>query len=306
MTRALTPLFLPVVGPYDFTLSTLLFSRGDPAIRRSEGGRFWQVIRIATKLLFIEVSSLGRIEEPLVGLQVMGNIPPTSEDRTTAGRFASRILNLEEDLKPFYESVQEDPVMQSLVERLRGLKSPTTQTLFEALVDSIIEQQISLIVAHSLESRLVRMYGDRLIVRGETYYAFPTPESLAQGTAEGFRSCGLSVRKGEYVRDIARKFVDGEITPERWEGRIDSESIIEELCRYRGIGRWTAELSILRGLHRVDTIPADDLGIRRSISARYCNGRKITAMETRRIASRWGNYQGLACFYLLVADQLGI
>ncbi len=45
---------------------------------------------------------------------------------------------------------------------LRGLKSPGTPTVFEALVDSIIEQQISIKVAWVLENRLIKAFGDPL------------------------------------------------------------------------------------------------------------------------------------------------
>ncbi|MDD1706674.1 MAG: hypothetical protein LUO81_00550 [Methanoregulaceae archaeon] len=134
----------------------------------------------------------------------------------------------------------------------------------------------------------------------------PTPEKLVVGTSKQFRACGLSARKGEYIQYTAEKFADGEIDQNNFKSWQDSESIISELCKLRGVGKWTAELAILRGLHRLDTIPADDLGLRGAISLRYCDGKKINGEEARKIAKRWGKYRGLACFYLLIADQLGI
>ena len=83
------------------------------------------------------------------------------------------------DLKPFYEKVKEDKTMAHITQKLFGLKSPTTQTVFEALVDSIVEQQISLKVANSIEKKLIKKFGDPLNLDGEVYYAYPTPQSLA-------------------------------------------------------------------------------------------------------------------------------
>jgi DNA-3-methyladenine glycosylase II len=74
----------------------------------------------------------------------------------------------------------------------------------------------------------------------------------------------------------------------------------------RGIGRWTAELTILRGMHRVEAIPADDLGVRKLISHYYRNDEKISGVEARNIAEQWGRWKGLAAFYLIVAGLLGI
>jgi DNA-3-methyladenine glycosylase II len=69
---------------------------------------------------------------------------------------------------------------------------------------------------------------------------------------------------------------------------------------------WTAELAVLRGLSRLDAIPADDLGIRRLISRYYSKTSRIDTGEARRIAEAWGAWKGLAAYYLLVAEQVGI
>lgn len=168
MTLTLYP-----VPPHNFLLSTFVFSQGDPEIRKSEGEKFWQVIRINRNLVFAEVTFSGNIEKPSLKLRLSSKTHLSSAEKIEASRIVSSILNLEDDLTPFYQSVGNDLPMYALVQRLRGLKAPTTPTLFEALVDSIIEQQISLNVARGLESKLVRMFGDPLVFRHHTFYAFP-------------------------------------------------------------------------------------------------------------------------------------
>jgi DNA-3-methyladenine glycosylase II len=93
---------------------------------------------------------------------------------------------------------------------------------------------------------------------------------------------------------------------ERFREYRDTEMVIEELVQIRGIGRWTAELTVLRGLHRPDAFPADDVGVRRFISQYYLGGRKITPLEARTFAERWGAWKGFAAYYLEVADLLGV
>jgi DNA-3-methyladenine glycosylase II len=230
----------------------------------------------------------------------------TPGEQEQAGTTISRILNLNDYLTPFYQAVRNDPPMRELTQRLRGLKPPTTPTVFEALADSIIEQQISLAVARTLEARLTKMFGDSLVVDGQTYYAFPVPECLASATSEQFRLCGLSSMKGDYIRSAAERIVKGELDLESLRNTMDSEAIITELVKLKGVGRWTAELAILRGMHRLDAFPADDLGLRRSISRRYQRDGKISAGEARNIADQWGEWKGLAAYYLLIADQMKI
>ena len=77
-----------------------------------------------------------------------------------------------------------------------------------------------------------------------------------------FRACGLTRRKGEYIRGISQQILSGVVDPEYFRTYPDTEIIIGELMNIRGIGRWTAELTILRGLHRSDVFPADDIGVR--------------------------------------------
>ena len=71
------------------------------------------------------------------------------------------------------------PRMTQIAQQLYGLKNPTTPTVFEALVDSIVEQQISIKVAHALEERIIKKFGEALTLDGETYYAYPTPQNIA-------------------------------------------------------------------------------------------------------------------------------
>jgi DNA-3-methyladenine glycosylase II len=294
------------VPPYDFRLSTYIFSSGDPQIRKSENGRFWQVIRIGEKLVLAEVTGQGTTGNPVLRVRLSSEKPLSPVESEQAGIVISQVLSLNDHLTPFYQTVRHDPLLYGLTKSLRGLKSPATPTVFEALVDSIIEQQISLAVARMLEARVTKRFGDSLVTDGQTYFAFPSPERIASGTAEEFRSCGLSAMKGDYIRSVSGQISRGELDLESLRDIRDPESIIEELTKIKGVGRWTAELVMLRGMHRLDIIPADDIGLRRLIGRRYHSSEKISGEDVRKIADQWGDWKGLAAYYLLIADLMGI
>jgi DNA-3-methyladenine glycosylase II len=86
----------------------------------------------------------------------------------------------------------------------------------------------------------------------------------------------------------------------------DTDKIITELDGIKGIGVWTAELTLFRGMQRLEVLPADDFGIRRVISNYYCNGQPIKAPQAREIGKAWDKWQGLAAFYLLSAEFNGV
>ena len=196
--------------------------------------------------------------------------------------------------------------MHKLAQQLYGLKNPTTPTVFESLVDSIVEQQISIKVAVTLEHRLAKKFGEHIDIDGETYFAFPTPQSIAAATVAEVQQVGLSLRKAEYIQNAAKLIAEGKLDLEKLKNNPNPEQIIAELDAIRGIGVWTAELTMLRGMQKLDALPADDLGIRRVISTYYTGGRPIKMAEAREIAQKWGRWQGLAAFYLIIAEIRGL
>ena len=100
--------------------------------------------------------------------------------------------------------------------------------------------------------------------------------------------------------------VEGTLDLESFRGYENNDQIIDELCKIRGIGKWTAELTAIRGLNRLELFPADDIGIRRVIAHYYCDDRKISSDTAREIAEKWGKWKGLASFYLIIAEMQDI
>ncbi len=294
------------VPPYNFDISASIFSGGDPEIRFYNNGLFRQTFCRSGMRFILEAESSGTVDNPGLLCRILSGSPELQDGMEPVKKFVGTIFNLDDNLVPFYEYVRDDPVMTGIIPHLYGLKPPTTPTVFEALVDSIIEQQISLSVAHRLQTRLIKMFGDTITCRDTTGYCYPTPERLAEADIPQFRATGLTNRKGEYIRDISAAIVSDEIDLEELRQENDTGEIIRYLRSIRGIGRWTAELTVIRGLHRLDAFPADDVGFQRIISRFYGDGRKIKADETRNRAGQWGKWQGLAGFYLEMAEKLGI
>ena len=294
------------VPPYDFDLSAMIFSEGDPRTRSYDGKKYRHVLRVRDKPVLFIIKSTGTVNEPRLSVELKSRKELSPADKEVARQTVCLLLNLDMDLKPFYRAMKKDPIMARVVKNLHGLKSPTTPTVFEALIDSITEQQISLVAAHSMQRKLIRAFGENLILDGETYYAFPTPEKLAGASLSGLRACGLSGRKSEYIKDISTLVAGDKLDLEKFKEYESNGEIIDELCRVRGIGVWTAEMTMIRGLQKMDALPADDLGLQVNISHFYRKGGRLKSDELRKIAENWGKWRGLAGFYLLVAYRIGL
>ncbi|MCL4534333.1 MAG: DNA-3-methyladenine glycosylase [Bacteroidetes bacterium] len=210
------------------------------------------------------------------------------------------IFDLDFPLDDFYAAVKGDPLLAPLAARYNGLRTLVRPYLFEMLVMSITTQQINLTFAYNLKARLVRAFGQALEHDGQEFYAFPSAEALAGAAIGDLRQMQYSERKADYIIGLARKVVSGELDLEGL-ARLPDEEFIQELTRVRGLGRWSAEWALSRGLGRPDVVAADDIGVQRAFS-RYCfGGRPVTAAQVREQAERWRPYRSYAVHYLLMA-----
>ena len=211
---------------------------------------------------------------------------------------ARKILGLSFPLHDFYTFASEDPVLAAAVDKYRGLRPNLQVDPFEMLVSSITAQQINLGFAYTVRGRLVAEYGEKLQVDGEEYYAFPTPEILADLQPGDLLPLQFSRQKERYILNLARAIRSGEIDLDRL-AELDDASVQEKLTALVGIGRWTADWFLARYLGRGHAIAAGDLAVKRSIERHYFNGERVSEEQIREFASVWGDFTNLAVQYLL-------
>jgi len=246
------------------------------------------------------VMDVGQVESSPPALEVFGTggAGPSSLQQE-----AARMLFGGLRLEPFYEQVRGHPLMGGVVGRLRGLKPSRPPSLFEMAVTAVTEQQISMAAAYQIRTRLVEAFGDPIAVptaeEGKaTYYAFPEPDRLVSLSTEALRACGLSVRKAEYILGLAQAVAGGDVDLDGLAGRSD-EDVRAVLTDLRGFGPWSADYILLRGLGRVDCVPASDLGVRTVVGGLLGEGSRMDAEEVRSLLAPFEPYRGLAAFYLL-------
>ena len=291
------------LSPFDLTLSSLVFADGNRCVRSYQDECFSQVIDTGKRLVWARLMSNGCVDKPKLILELYTEDVKISEsEKQQATKVISHIFSLNMPLESFYDHVKNDFVMSHITQRLCGFKFPTTPTVFESLIDAIVEQQISIKVARNIEERLAVMFGESICVCGETFFAFPSATALMKAGVDRIRQTGLSLRKAEYIYGVAQRVTEGVLDLEGLKNCDTNETIVGMLDNIRGIGVWTAELTMLRGMHRFNVFPADDFGLRRVISRYYCNGRPIKAIEASQIAGAWGKWKGLAAFYLIIAE----
>jgi DNA-3-methyladenine glycosylase II len=187
--------------------------------------------------------------------------------------------------------------------RLHGLRPTRSPRPFEMLVGSVCAQQVNLTFAFTVRARLVRRFGEALLVGGQAVYAFPEPAVLARADVAELRRMQFAVREAEYVVGLAQRVAAGELDLDSLQSLSNNE-VIERLTTVRGFGRWSAEWFLARCLGRGDICPAGALGVRRAFEHFYARGRAIREPAIRRRAARGSAFQNGAVHYLLAGRRL--
>jgi DNA-3-methyladenine glycosylase II len=223
-------------------------------------------------------------------------------------QFARETLNaifgLQVDLTKFYQSTKHNPRVSELVRKFRGVKPPRFPSIFETLVNAISCQQVSVTVGLLLMSRLASIYGRSITLGGQTLHAFPTPQDLSRVDPSNLRRLGFSNSKSKYIIGLAKSIVNNDVSLEEGKlGSMNDEDALNYLRSIPGVGRWSSQYVLLRGLGRLHRFPADDLGAQNGLKKLLGLKYRPDYERTIEIIKPWQPFAGMIYFHLLL-DRL--
>ena len=292
--------------PFDLELTAgyHTYFRGRYGADSWVGDQYRRLLDLGSKLALASVRSVGTVEKPELEVELWGeNL--TSGDAVAGKAQVAWLLGTQQELTPFYDLARRDPALAASCERFYGLHLPHTASVFEALTLAILGQQIATSVARIVRTLLIETYGLRQAFDGADYYAFPRPETLASASVEELRQLKLSYRKAEYVQGIARAARDGTGGLDCLNPKSDEE-VVQQVTQLRGVGHWTAQWVLVRGLGRPDALPLGDLALRRIVSTLYFDGEPITDQQLGAFSARWSPWRTYATVYLFSALRAGM
>ena len=209
-----------------------------------------------------------------------------------------RMLGVSTDLRAFYAFAAKQKHLGALISSLTGVKPPRYPTLFEALLNAISCQQVSLHVGIMLLNRVVGNFG-RPSPSDDLLRACPQPRDLAALPAGALRELGYSASKERAVLELSRAIASGELDLESFR-ELDDNAALARLTSLRGIGRWSAEYALLRGMGRLNIFPGDDVGGWNNLQKHLRLRSRPDYAKTRKLLAPWKNYAGLIYFHFLL------
>ena len=257
-----------------------------------DGDTYRRTLMIERRARIVEVTQEGGLDAPHLAVAIMG--PSLGQDvGVIVTEALTRLLGLDAELSEFYARAACDPVLGPLAQRYRGLKPPRFPTLFECLLNAVACQQLSLAAGLTLLSRLA----EAAAPPARAPRPFPSPANVLRLPVNELRRLGFSERKAHTILELARAAAGGELDLDRFEP-LDDDEVVGTLMRWPGIGRWSAEYALLRGLGRLHVFPPTDVGavngLRRFLAASGLADDPAPALE------RWRRDAGVLYFHLLL------
>ena len=195
-------------------------------------------------------------------------------------------MNLESLDKALIQ-LSKDNKMEMLINEYGIPKFNNSNDNFNALVKSIIYQQLSGKVADIIYQRLVSLVPKNRI----------NPKSILMVSDNDMRGVGLSLRKVSYIKNLAVYF-DTNVFSSKEVQKMSNEAISSELIQIKGIGQWTVDMFLMFTLNRPDIMPYSDLGIQKAMRIVFNLNRLPTKSEMESLSARWKPYRTIACWYL--------
>lgn len=177
-----------------------------------------------------------------------------------------------------------DSILGKEIDRIGMVKRVVNPHIFSALISSIISQQISTKAARTVENRLIELISSI------------TPENIDKLQVEDIQKCGMSTRKGGYIKDASYAAISKTMDFDNLY-KLENKEFVKELTKLRGVGPWTAEMLLIHSLQREDVISYKDLGIRRGIEKLY-DIEDLTKEEFKIFEQRYRPYGTVASIYL--------
>lgn len=287
------------VAPFRLDLTAwALRRRAENIIDRWDGSTYRRVLIAQEQPVEVEVFQTGPSDTPLLSITVNGT--KLSHDiKPLVISALTRMLGINMDLCEFYRLAEHQPKLYALARQFRGVKPPRFPTLFEALVNAMACQQLSLNVGILLLNRLTSAFGPSGPEQGALVHAFPTPENLASLDIDALTPLGFSHQKAHAIIELASAITGKKLNLDELEN-LDNEAASDRLLKLRGVGRWSAEYVLLRGLGRLNVFPGDDVGGRNNLQRWLGLSETLDYQGVCDSIAPWSTYGGLIYFHLLL------
>lgn len=291
---------LKPLSPFDFSKSLAFLSDFSPMKNEQQVKEtsFTKAVQIEGLPIAFEVSELGNVENPKLTFTGYSETKFTDEIEKSVVDRINFFLSLQDDLKEFYEIAKKDVCFKPAIEKFYGHKQVKFITPFEIACWAILAQRIPMAVAHKMKERVAEKLGGHIKVKGIDYQTFPECNRLKAIESAELLEMIPNKRKVEYIEAVTDAFSQ---IDEHWLRSAPFDEVYEWLTDIKGIGDWSANFIMVRGLGRMEKLAS--IGPELAMDAGRIYAGKDEPMaedQLREVAEKYGNWKGYWAYYVRI------
>jgi DNA-3-methyladenine glycosylase II len=258
-----------------------------------------KAISIDGQTVVFQLTSIGTTEKPGLEYSLFSAKPFSQAMENAVVERITFFLSLKDDLQPFYRLGRADPYFAPIIEHLYGYHQVKFLTPFENACWAVLTQRNPMKIAQQTKQALVEKYGSSLEVSGSVYWAFPEPMQIAVVDESELLKMIRNDRRTEYLVAVARAFSEAD---EEFLKTASDEAVEAWLRNIKGIGEWSATFIMVRGLGRMERVPLTEARLFEAASKVYGHGEELNRDDLKRLADKYGLWQGYWAHYIRVAS----
>lgn len=281
--------------PYRLDLA-LQFLQASPTtiVETVNDESYQRVFLFADQPTLVSLRQISSADDPQLEVTLQGEAVNETILQQAVHRLGE-IFHLFIDPQPFEALLEQDPILKSKSASWRGLRPVLIGDPFESLLWSIIGQQINITFAKKLKRTLLQLCHHPLTFAGQSYSLPPQPEQILALSEDTLRAHQYSRQKAQYLFIAAQAVAQGRLDFKQLR-QLPFEQACQNLMQLKGIGRWTAESVLMRGLGFPDIVPAGDLGLQTIVGQLYKKGERVSEEEVRTIAETYQPWRSWLTF----------
>jgi DNA-3-methyladenine glycosylase II len=292
-----TSLILNPKSPFDFqhTLAFLRDHKASGITIKILDNQLRFALKVLGQPVAFFVSSRGTVRRPKLELTLHAK-KLTDDVINAAKEQLIFYLSLDDDLIPFYKLAEKDDAFRPVLKGLYGYHQVKFPSIFTSICWALVTQRTPNSFAYVTMQRFCELIGGAIMVDGEPYTTFPEAQAFLKARDKVLVATN-NTRKTDRLLEIARDYIT---IDEDFLKTAPYEEVMRAVKRLNGLGQWSADYILLRGLGRYERSPWTDTVIIDAISNIYTGGFRISNGDAKILAEQYGWYQGLWVHYLKV------
>jgi 3-methyladenine DNA glycosylase/8-oxoguanine DNA glycosylase len=291
---------LRAITPYDFALTVHKpagWSLLTP-FEVCENGVLWTAMRMPSGRVFgLKLWSVGTVEKPEMHCKVYSHEKLGPSERRELLKTITWMLNLKEDIRPFYCLAEHDPLVKVLVKDLYGMRNTKQPDIFSRLILAVTLQMAPITRSNQMMNLLIREYGERIRFDGKEVLYWPSPEKIANASVEELEeTCKLGYR-AKHLKRIAEVINSGFPSLQELE-KMPAKEAKAKLMELKGIGEYSADIVSPHPGFALDVWSAKIFSMLISGEKAELPRDSIPALK-RAAEDRWGQWRGYVFVYVL-------